>query len=52
MATIVREPLAIYGKTSFSAQEYLEMESAAEKKHEFFTFNSSFINFANLADIS
>ena len=36
METIVREPLAVYDKTSFSAQEYLEMEHLAETKHEFF----------------
>ncbi len=33
---MVREPLAIYDKTIFTPHEYLEMERAAERKHEFF----------------
>lgn len=36
MDSNIREPLAVYGKTVFTEQEYLEMERAAEWKHEYF----------------
>ena len=36
METYVREPLIAYEKSTFSQEEYLEMEKAAETKHEFF----------------
>jgi len=32
----VREPLAAYGKSIFSIEEYLEMERAADWKHEYY----------------
>ena len=36
METYIREPLVAYEKSTFSQEEYLEMEKAAETKHEFF----------------
>jgi Uma2 family endonuclease len=36
METYIREPLAVYDKTKFTEQEYLEMERAADRKHEYF----------------
>lgn len=36
MGILIREPLAVYGKTFFTEQEYLDMERAAEWKHEYF----------------
>lgn len=36
MEILIREPLAVYGQTFFTEQEYLEMERAAGWKHEYF----------------
>jgi len=36
METFVREALAVYDKTIFTEQEYLQMESASDRKHEYF----------------
>src|ERR1041384_2664411 len=32
----LREPMAVYGKRKFTVEEYLEMERAATRKHEFY----------------
>lgn len=36
METYIREPLAVYEKTVFTEQEYLGMERASDRPHEFF----------------
>ena len=36
METIVREPILAYDKSVFSEEEYLQLEKAADRKHEFF----------------
>lgn len=36
METYSREPLAVNGKTIFTAEEYLERERASDMRHEFF----------------
>lgn len=33
---IIREPVAAYGKNKFTVEEYLQYESEAETKHEFY----------------
>ena len=32
----IREPIAVYKKDKFSIEEYLEMENAADEKHEYY----------------
>ena len=36
MNSEVREPAAVYGKNKFTAEEYLEFESASVEKHEYY----------------
>ncbi len=36
LAMEVREPVVVYGKEKFTAEEYLRMERAADEKHEYY----------------